>query len=178
MKTPERWRALPRRILILGSKQWRSHADRSCANVTSRRHVTSRHDVTWRPDVTPWCYVAHLWYYVISECMYQPRLADLKFQKSHFLTWWPWPLTYDLDHRTHVRYRQGQSLHQILGPYIKRFRRERAEWQTHTQTDGQTGPILYPRPLTREGKMFELFEMWYKNFKEIMIQSHKNISSD
>ncbi len=40
------------------------------------------------------------------------------------------------------------ATHYILGRYVKRFGRERAE----RQTDGQTGPILYPRPLMRKGK--------------------------
>ncbi len=35
------------------------------------------------------------------------------------------------------------------GLYVKRFSHESAHRQTHTHT--QTGPILYPRPLTREG---------------------------
>ncbi len=42
---------------------------------------------------------------------------------------------------------QVQPPYQILGPYITRFSRERADRQTHRQT----GPILYPRQLIREG---------------------------
>ena len=50
------------------------------------------------------------------------------------LTWWPWPLTYDLDHQSRPRFYQGQSLCQILWPNIKWFGRESADILTHRQT--------------------------------------------
>ncbi len=68
---------------------------------------------------------------------------------SHCPTWWPRPLIYDIDLRTHQNYYQGTSLHQILGSCLKQFSRESADRQ-----DRQSHrPILYPRPLTQEGKI-------------------------
>ncbi len=41
-----------------------------------------------------------------------------------------------------MRYCQGQSLHQISSPYVKRFSCETPDRQTHRQTDALMGPIL------------------------------------
>ena len=38
-------------------------------------------------------------------------------------------------------------------PHVKRFSRESAELQTHTHAHTYTGPILLPRPLTRDVKI-------------------------
>ncbi len=81
-----------------------------------------------------------------------------KLKKSRFSTWWPWPLTYDLGHRTWPRYYPDTPLCQIWCLYVKRFSCERAEWRTHGHTHTQTGPILYPRPLTREGMKIILLQ--------------------
>ncbi len=74
-------------------------------------------------------------------------------------------MTYDLDLQTYPRYHQGTRLHQILGPYLKRFSQESADRRTHTQThrctDTQTGLILYPRPLTPEGTSIKCLVNWY-----------------
>ncbi len=45
-------------------------------------------------------------------------------------------LTYDLDLQSYSRYCQGQPPYQTMGPYVKRFSRERADRRTHRQTDG------------------------------------------
>ena len=59
-------------------------------------------------------------------------------------------LTFDLDHQTHLSFYQGQSLYEILCPYVKRFGRESADELTDRRKHKNTGPILLPRPLTRE----------------------------
>ena len=50
-----------------------------------------------------------------------PVRSNKKKIKSHFLTWWPWHLTYDPDHQTRPRYSPGQPTHKISCWYIKRF---------------------------------------------------------
>ena len=67
--------------------------------------------------------------------------TQAQIPKLRFSTWWPWPLTYVLAHRTHLR---GQSLCQILWSYVNPFSRESIHTQrdthteryTHTPTDG------------------------------------------
>ncbi len=94
--------------------------------------------------------------------VYQPRLADLKFQKimlSDLAT-----LTDDRDHWTLPIYFQGQSLHQIFGLCVKRFRRERAEWQTdrHTHTEMDRWERFYTLdcwhgwPMCHHGRSYNL----------------------
>ncbi len=86
-------------------------------------------------------------------------------------------VTLTLDLRTHPRYYQGKHLHQILGLYVKRFSRESAHRQTHTRTHThtQTGPILCPRPLTREGIIPYLY--WTYSIVYSLFQRSKNRSS-
>ena len=79
-----------------------------------------------------------------------PQRPKFNCQKSRYLTWWPWPLTYHLDHKTWLRYYKGASPHQNSCPYVERFSGESAELQTDTDTPTHTGRILLPRPLTRE----------------------------
>ncbi len=76
--------------------------------------------------------------------------AQPKTPKLHFSTWWPWPLSYDLDHQTRPRCHQGQSLCQILWLYINQFYRESAHTLTHRHTHTQTPPFLWPQLLMRE----------------------------
>ena len=66
-----------------------------------------------------------------------------KSWKSRFLTWWPWPLTYDLHHRSHPRYDQGQSLNQLLWSYDTRFSCESTNRQTDRQTDRHTDGTVF-----------------------------------
>ncbi len=107
--------------------------------VTSWRHAltsydvtTWSHDVMWRHDIT---LKAKTWY-LFTEI--RNRENDV------FLTSWPWPLTYDLDQQTRLRYYQRQSLYQISWPYVEQFGRESANKQTHTHihTHTQTPPFL------------------------------------
>ncbi len=93
--------------------------------------TTSHHDIIWYDKVN-----LH-------------RSTHLNIWKSRFfnlatLTFdlWPW-------HSNSSKILLSQSFHQILDPYVKRFSRGGAD----RHTDRQTWPILYPRPLTREGKI-------------------------
>ncbi len=94
------------------------------------------------------------WHHTVGHdfvsCHSNQKMVSWIAQKSHFLIWWPWLLTYDLDLSTWPRYEPGWPTCTISAPYVKRFSRESAELQTHTHT--QTGPILLPRRLTREVK--------------------------
>ncbi len=67
---------------------------------------------------------------------------------------WPWP------------HNSAKNLSQVfptpsfvtLGQMVQSWERWLTDTHTHTHTHRQTGPILYPRPLTREGTMyFKLF---------------------
>ena len=46
-----------------------------------------------------------------------------RITRSHFLTWWPWPLTYDLDNQTWPRYGAGRPPCQISCLYVQQFSR-------------------------------------------------------
>ncbi len=85
--------------------------------MTSCDIMMSRHDNTWH--LMSWQRV----------CMGQPIRS---FENPRFSTWRPWPLTYNLDLRTHARYYQGTYLYQILGPYFEPFSQESADRHTHT----------------------------------------------
>ena len=67
---------------------------------------------------------------------------------------WPWPLTYGRDLWTHPRYCKGSYPYQIIFKFIAPTAQLLECWQMHRQTDRQTdrqtGPIVLPRPLTRE----------------------------
>ncbi len=71
-------------------------------------------------------------------------------RKSRFSTWRPWPLTYDLDLRTHPRYYQGQCI--CLGLFwvcTSNGSAVRAFTDTYTHT-GRTNSI--PSTADAEGK--------------------------
>ncbi len=84
MKTPERWRALPRRALLVNI----------LAPKSSNDIITSRHDVTWRHDIT-------LWHYMVSDVIstwictiYTGHIIQkIAFFNVATLTFdrWPWP---------------------------------------------------------------------------------------
>ena len=130
-KMPEHWHALPQCALF----------------VSILAQMPSNDDVTpWRHDI-----------------LFHNKKALCNIHRSHhknnwasrFSKWRPWPLTYDL--RTHPSYYQKQCSHHTLSLYLKRFRRESAD----RRTDRHTGSILYPRPLTLEGKNKCL---WNRNY--------------
>ena len=89
MKTPQGSCTSPIGHFKVHSPHW-SHV------MMSHDGMTSYCDVTWRPDITP---KARLLYHAI-----QIKKVSRTAQKSHFLTQWPWPLTYGLDHQTCPRY--------------------------------------------------------------------------
>ena len=62
---------------------------------------------------------------------YHPIQIRRIARKSHFLTWWTYPLTYDLDHRTWPRYGPGWPTRKISFTYIKQFGRENADTHRH-----------------------------------------------
>ena len=90
-----------------------------------------------------------------------------------FFTWWPWPLTSDLDHQTNLRYHQGQSLYQILWPYINPFNRENANKQIRTHTNGSVSITLTAHA---GGYNFTgLKQIWFRNIgrtKLYNLQTH------
>ncbi len=68
-------------------------------------------------------------------CTYTYIVKISKSRKSRFSKWRPWPMTYNLDLLTRLRYYHRQASHRILGSYLKWFSRESADRQTHTLTD-------------------------------------------
>ncbi len=130
MKTPERWRALLRRALFVSIPALRPFNTYYIECQVIQRHdvIAWRHVTLWRHGLTSYDVLCHG-----REILQNQN--HLKFRNSRFSTWWPWPLTYDLDLQTHPRYYQGQCLHQILGPYVKRFSRESVHRHTHRHTD-------------------------------------------
>ncbi len=85
-----------------------------CHGMTSRRNTALRQ--TMLQFELPWCTMGNV------------HMAPPRVQNSHFSIWRPWPLTYDFDLRTHPRCHQWWCSYQIVGPYIKRFNCESAEF--------------------------------------------------
>ena len=73
------------------------------------------------------------------------KLHQAKTPVKHFLTLWPWPLTYDLDLWTWPRYPSTWPTHQKSGSYVCPFSRESGNRHTDTQThDVKTiTPVAY-----------------------------------
>ena len=115
MKTPQHWHTSCVYVIIISATLTLFGVMKSfCHDV-----VTSRH----RPG-----------YFVrLLICIWSFKLEKPK--KITFLTEWPWPLTYDLDHQIWPRFHQGQFLYQVLCPYVKRFGSESAEELTDGRTD-------------------------------------------
>ena len=88
-------------------------------------------------DITMWHQMASQHHTMLSQNIIWHDKVNLR----RFFTWWPWPLTYDLEHRTHPKSYQGPPLCRNLRPFVTRFSRERADRGKHRQTDRQTGPI-------------------------------------
>ncbi len=89
--------------------------------MTSRRRPVTSH------DVTPY-----------TRVLYQAKIDKIQvsnIRKSRFLIWWPWPLTYDLDHWSRSRGDQCQSLYQFSGPYVNSFGCDSANWHTARHTN-------------------------------------------
>ncbi len=92
-------------------------------------------DFTWRCDIK-------LWHHMIGQgfvwCLSNQEKVSRIGRTSHFLTWWPWPLTYDFDHQTWPRDGPVWPTCQISCPYIKWFSHQSADRWTHTQTHRHT----------------------------------------
>ncbi len=90
MKTPERWRALPRRALFVSILAQKSSTD---VKTSCRSTMTSYCDVTWRHDVMLWC---HMTSGVMTNwlCVIHPsETSEITFFNLATLTFdlWPWP---------------------------------------------------------------------------------------
>ncbi len=71
------------------------------------RHLTSN-DVMWHQMMS----YSKSWFFSMKYFNVLQYMKKIEI----FSDWWPWTLTFDLDHRTHLRYSQGSFLYQILGP--------------------------------------------------------------
>ncbi len=60
---------------------------------------------------------------------------------KHFLTSWPWPLTYDLDLWTWPRYPSTWPTHKKSGPYVCPFSRESGNTHRHTDNVKTITPV-------------------------------------
>ena len=133
MKTPERWRALPRRcpcqysvlphrpsntdILHIATVNydWQRPFNYPTENDDLKvlyiiHHgviLTAWHHVTLRDVMTSRCDVT--WHLMSWQWVYMGHPIR-SVENSRFPTWRPWPLTYDLDLQTLPRYYQGTSL--------------------------------------------------------------------
>ncbi len=74
---------------------------------------------------------------------------DMPHPEKCFLTWWPWPLTYDPDLRTWPRYSSIWPTCPNLGQYVCPFSHERGN--THTHTDRQTHDVKTITPVAYAG---------------------------
>ena len=86
------------------------------------------YDLDLQTHVTPWCHhdvtLQHqMMSYGITKWIYIGKPIN----QITLSTWQPWPLTYDLDLWTCLRYYHSQSSRWILGPYVKWFSRESAD---------------------------------------------------
>ncbi len=115
------------------------------------RHVTLRCDVMWRYGVTShkvsihvlreWIYTGHpMWN--SENHVFQPGDLDL------------WPMTFELIQDIgKVNPCTKSWVSASNGSIVRALTNRHTHTQTHRHTDAQTGPILYPLPLTREGKI-------------------------
>ena len=69
---------------VLFVMDWETHTNSLCDVMTSYHDVMRRQTVMSH-EVTPLAMISH------------GNSLQAKTRKSHFLTWWPWPLIYDLD---------------------------------------------------------------------------------
>ncbi len=72
--------------------------------------------------------------FIAVQSIYPSSSIRPKTPLKHFLTSWPWPLTYDLDLWTWPRYPSTWPTHQKSGPYVCPFSRESGNTHTHTDT--------------------------------------------
>ncbi len=141
MKTPEHWRALPRRALLVSI----------LAQNSPKEVTTSRCDITWHHDVAAWRHVTS----GVMTKWHIHSIPPLKLKKSRFSTGWPWPMTLTIELS---RDSMPVPKFKIVGQTFQPWECSLTDRHTDGRTDGQTGPILYPPPLTREGTMSQINE--------------------
>ena len=120
--------------------------------IASRRHVMTSRDIMMpRRDV-----VTHIgimyhdtqWHHVSSQLCPQETRFSVCFQPSD-LDLWPMTLTYQLI--------QGMIMvHSSTKSGVRKSNGSGVRALTDTRTHRHTRPILYPRPLTREGIIYNL----------------------
>ena len=160
MKTPERWRALPRRpscqyscpidllTQTFHTLQQLIMTDRQKLSSLLWRYVmTSRCDVMWRHDVRLW---RHMMPYNMTKWNCEPSQPTWKSENNVFqpsdLDIWPMTLTFELI-RDIVKVNPSTKF------WVCTSNGSARRVLTDKHTHRCTGPILYPRPLTREGKI-------------------------
>ena len=79
------------------------------------------------------------------------RIIRQTTSSKHFLTWWPWPLTYDLDLWTWPRYPSTWPTHQRSGLYVCPFSRESVHRQTDRHTHTHTDYVKTITPIADAG---------------------------
>ena len=124
------------------------------------RHVTSwrlYRDVTWHHAVTS--HDVMVWRHMPSFCndrMYLSETSEITFFNLATLTFDLWPLNLAEIISRSFPLPNFVTLGQTVQPWER--------WLTDTQTHRHTGPILYPRPLTREGTITSHWpEKWLSN---------------
>ncbi len=127
-------------------------------------------DVMWHCDVIQWGHMTSRHHAMTSHDVMCQTIgqglvsvnSNKKTLKKTFLTWWPWPLTYDLEHQNCPRCHQGQSLYQISWPYIKRFSCESANRQTHWHTHTYTHTHTHTHTWTGPSQLYvQSFLLWW-----------------
>ncbi len=93
MKTPERWRPLPRHALFASILAWKTfeHVFHVLQLLVTPKRTNWRRDVTWCHDVMPWHNMPSC---VMTKwiCTRQP----IRNSRITFSTWRPWPMTLTL----------------------------------------------------------------------------------
>ncbi len=153
MKTPERWRALPRRALFVSILARKSSTDVK----TSQDVMPWHHDaVPWRHDVVLWRHDVVLWRHMTSgvmknwPCVIHPaETSKITVFQPGDLDLGPMTLTFEVI-RDIIKVNASTKFRDRMSNGSAG--RALTDEHTHTQTHRRTGPIPYPQPLTREGK--------------------------
>ncbi len=109
------------------------------------------YDVT---DVTSWRHIMSLYHtmaWVFLSGRSNRKILEITF--FDLVT-----LTFDLDHQTHPRFYQGQSLYQILWPYVNQFSCESAHKLTDTHTNGS---VLITSTADAGGNNIQMLLEWW-----------------
>ena len=147
MKTPQRWRTFRIYVIVV------------FAILTLFDVMTSFCDVTWRHDVIVWRHTTS-WCHSKGQSnvsCHKRQEKAVKLTGNHIfqpgdLDLWPWPTNSSEILSRSIRTNFGVNTSNGLTV------RALTNWQTDGKTDGKThrntGPILLPRPLTQEVKIY------------------------